>query len=63
MGAFERGRANINHNRDGCATFKPRAIPSIEAATLQIFRASRVFRGQKKILITDQWKKSTAFLE
>jgi len=21
MGAFERGRANINHNRDGCATF------------------------------------------
>ncbi|NMA20083.1 MAG: hypothetical protein GX927_05845 [Lentisphaerae bacterium] len=21
MGAFKRGRANINHNRDGCATF------------------------------------------
>jgi hypothetical protein len=25
----------------------PRAIPSVEAATLQIFRAFRAFRGQK----------------
>ena len=25
-----------HHNRDGCATFKPHAIPSVKAATLQI---------------------------
>jgi hypothetical protein len=36
-----------HHNRDGCATFNPHAIPSIEAAALQIFRVFRAFRGQK----------------
>jgi len=38
-----------------------RAGSSVKAATLQIFRVFRAFRGQKKILIADQWKKSTAF--
>ncbi|NMA21444.1 MAG: hypothetical protein GX927_12780 [Lentisphaerae bacterium] len=47
MGAIERERGNINHNRDGCATSEPRAISSVKAATLQIFRVFRVSVDKK----------------
>jgi hypothetical protein len=41
------------HNRDGCATFKPHAIPSVEAATpIKIFVTFRVFSLLKNRLIS-----------
>jgi hypothetical protein len=57
------GRVNINHNRDGCATFLNR-LPS-HPARQQPYKFSEfsvLSVDKKKILIADQWKKSTVFL-